>query len=197
VRLGCALAAIGLLGCDVVFRLDDLVIDDAAVPDIAIDAGEACRADYSVVSDTAPGSKYRFVNSITTWADAEADCENDSLTNITHLVVFDDLLELRGVRNYVIAEVVFETGGAFQAFAGYGRNLADDWQQFYAVTGEALPKTGPPWHTVEPNNGSGGTPEPVVFFSREYDLMDAPTTFTGTYVCECDHRSVTKVFTLD
>jgi len=189
--------ALALAGCDVVFRLDDLKVDDGGTPDIAIDAGEACRADYGTVSDTPTRSKYRFVNTYLTWKEAEADCENDSATNITHLVVFDDEAELRGVRNFVIAEVVFETGGAFQAHLGYGRNLADDATEFYAVTGEALPTSGPPWQLNEPNNGMGGAPEPVVWFSREFDLVDGPTTFMTVYVCECDHRPVTNMFTLD
>jgi hypothetical protein len=190
-----------LASCDYVFRLDRVERVDAPID---IDAGEACRADYAAVDNAPLRSRYRFVTDFVAWPDAEADCEDDSATTITHLVVFDeidaDIDELRAVRNWVIAKRVEETGvGGFDAWAGVGRDAVSPTPlQFYAVTGEAMPQMGPPWETNEPNNGAGaGTNEPVAWFNDDFDLLDGPTTLRLMYVCECDHRAVTMHFTLD
>ena len=177
------------------FRIDHVGPSDAVVD--GADAAEVCRADYAPITDGQIGSQYRFVNTSLTWEDAELDCENDALTNIAHLAVLDDMLETTAVRNYIIAKVVAETGGYFEAHVGYARNLDTDPAQFFAVTGEPVPATVPPWNMNEPNNGAGtGIPEPVVWFSRDQGLIDGPTTFQARYVCECDHRPVTPRFML-
>ena len=81
--------------------------------------------------------------------------------------------------------------------AGYARDTGSDPTQFYAVTGEAVPLTVPPWNANEPNNGGGtGTEETTVWFSFYDDLVDSPYFAEQAYACECDHRPVTKTFTL-
>jgi hypothetical protein len=188
----CALA-----GCDYLFNIDHVgpVPIDAPIID-GVDATEGCRADYETVDGAPPASKYRFVNTNATWENAELDCENDGLTNITHLAVLETPTEVIAVRNYIVEKVITQTGGQFEAHVGYARDLTGEWNRFFAVTGEEIPATAPPWKVGEPNNGLGAQEEPTVRFTRDSDLLDGPTTLEVTYVCECDHEPVRRTFVL-
>lgn len=188
------IVVVAVCGCDVVFRIDRVPRMDAS---IEIDAGEPCRADYEMVNNAPPDSRYFFSDMFLSWAAAEEDCEDDSITGITHLVVIDDLTELRAVRSFVIAKRIEQTGvGGFDAWAGHARDAASAMPlQFFAVTGEPLPASGPPWELNEPNNL--GSNEPVVWFNDHFDLIDGATSLRLQSVCECDHRPVTQQFVLD
>ncbi|HEY5921880.1 MAG TPA: C-type lectin domain-containing protein [Kofleriaceae bacterium] len=201
-RLVLALGGCVLSGCDLLFSLDhvekrsDAPVSSDGLID-SVDAGEPCRADYEVVAGAPPTSRYRFVNTMRIWEAAEAECEDDSLGDITHLAVLDDPNEMHAVRNYLIAKLFMETGGFFHAHVGYARNIGDAANAFYAVTGAAVPATRPPWAPNEPDNGGvPGTGETITWFGRDEDLVDGPPTYEERYVCECDHLPVTKMFTL-
>lgn len=188
-------SVVGLGGCDALFNLDHLpdrgdarTIDartiDAPMLDSALDApeGEACPPNYTTIANGPVGSTYRFVGSYDVWSVAEADCEKDTSTPVTHLVVLDDAAETTAVVAYL---------NQSPTHAGFARNVAGDPQMFFAVTGAPVPLGTPPWAVNEPNNGGGA--EPVTWFSY-YGLVDGPTTYTLTYLCECDHKPVTMKF---
>lgn len=190
---------VGLGGCDSLFNIEHIpdpdrgdarTIDappiDGAQLDAAVDAPEACPPGYMTIPNGPVGSTYRFVGSYDVWNIAEADCEKDTSMRVTHLVVLDDDAETAAVVAYLSQS---------PTHAGFARNVADDPQQFFAVTGAPVPLGSPPWGLNEPNNGGGGAPEPVTWFSY-YGLVDGPTNYSLTYLCECDHQPVTKMFVL-
>ena len=177
-------------GCDVVFRVDHIGPSDGG----SLDAPEACPADYTVVANAPVTNLYRFVDLPQIWEVAEADCVNDSITDISHLAVLDDVVELAALRAYINAQ----TGGGFQALVGHARNVDGDPNQFFAVTGEPVPMTSPPWASNEPDNEppNGIGEETITWFEGTVDMVDGPDSLAQTYICECDHRPVALQFTL-
>jgi hypothetical protein len=188
-------------GCDGVFNLDhihshasadapiDTPVDMRDGPPIADDAPELCPVGYQNLTNVPPMKRYRYVTSPATWDVAEADCEDDATTKITHLAVFADVTEMENVKVTLGMQY-----GFIEASVGYGRDTnAADLRQFYAVTGEPLAQTTPPWNTNEP---TATTAETVVRFDSNSDLIDGPWNYSIGYLCECDHRPVTQTFVL-
>jgi len=197
------LANVATAGCDYVFRIDHVDVAHDAPPlaidarrdsqMLAIDAPESCPGNYMQVDETPASSYYRWVTAPTTWDLAEFDCENDSVTDITHLAVLDDVGEMTAVRAWIGTQ----TSDSFVSLLGYARDTGSDPMQFYAVTGAPVAKTQPPWNQTEPDNGGPmGNEETIVWFSHQDNLIDGPWTYSQMYVCECDHQRVTKQFTL-
>jgi hypothetical protein len=184
-----------LAGCDYTFNLDHIGPARDGGPDGApmfLDAPEPCPTSYKVVADTPVASRYRIVTVLQTWEVAEADCVNDSITGITHLAVFDDPTEMPALR----AEINASIANPFDAFAGYAHDTGADPRQFFAVTGEALANTVPPWNLGEPNGGTGTDEEPIVWFGSNHDFYDGGYFYQEMAVCECDHRRATRTFTV-
>ena len=188
-------ALVALAGCDKLFDLDAVPPPsaDAAIdaPPIFLDAPEPCPTSYVTYAGTPSTSRYLFVGPQSLWLDAEADCESDTRTKITHLVVFDDGDEMAAVRTGIEGQL---NGNTFAAHVGVARDFGSDLNQFYAVTGEALPLSGPPWGTNEPSNLAEET---TTRFESFADLTDQPPTAVLSHVCECDHKKAIRTFTLD
>jgi hypothetical protein len=166
-----------LAGCDLVFAPGGLPPGDAGQD------AEECPGTYVAV-DGAP-SQYRIVESpMLPWLEAEGACEADTVSGETHLVVFDDYLELAALREHMVPL------GGYTAHVGYGRDAGDQPDMFTAVTGEPLSSASNLW---EPGEPTGGT-EQVVFFTSIEDLTDGPHAMARIYVCECDGRRPTKTF---
>lgn len=184
------LALLSLAGCDSLFNLEHVDNVDTAM-DAAVDATpEQCPASYATPPNTT--GTYRYVSLSLPWDAAEADCENDTQTRISHLVVFDDIAELLAVR----AAAPFEA--PWEVSVGYARDtLAQGGvaNEFYPITSTVpLLTTSPLWAMGEPNNGLGGPEETTVFISNDTALYDAPATYPHNYICECDHRQPARVF---
>lgn len=185
----CGLCCVLLLaGCDRVFGLTDVM----ERTDASLDSAAACPDDYIAIPNTPIESRYRFSGTSFPWELAELDCENDGAPAITHLAVFDNALEMVALRDYLS----MTNAGYFIAWVGYGRDLFTDPTSFFAVTGESVPDTQPPWNATEPNNGYGAGEEPVVWFDTSHDLVDGPADYSTSFLCECDHHAVTKQFQL-
>jgi hypothetical protein len=176
------IAIVALTGCDGVFNLDHVT---DPMPDAL-----TCPDFYNPIPMGPPGVQYRLVPAATPWVKAADTCEQDQKGH-THLVVFDTSEERVAVEQYAVMLL-----GGFSLHGGYGRDTtADAMTGFVAVTGEPVPNTQPPWKAGEPNNGLGGGPEPVVWFGFQTGLLDGPLAGHDVgYVCECDHRAVTKHF---
>lgn len=174
-----ALAVVALAGCDLVFppgEFEPAVDATPPPPD--------CPPTYHLI-DGAP-SEYRIVvNPMLPWLEAEQTCNADTTGQASHLVVFDDFLELAALREDM------EPIGGFLAYVGYGRDTSDPPDRFTAITGEALSPVSNLW---EPGEPTGGT-EQVLYFSNVEDLIDGPHTIPLPYVCECDGRPPTETFT--
>lgn len=186
------LAICVLAGCDDLFNLEPIDPSDAGAQ---LDAAEACPADYVTVTNAPVTSSYRYVSLEQIWEVAEADCVNDSLTDITHLAVLEDVPEMAALHVFVETQA---GGSYFRTLVGHARNVGEDPLQFYAVTGEKTPRSHPPWAANEPDNEppSGIGEETIVWFETNLDLIDGPETLPQTYICECDHRPVTRQFVL-
>jgi hypothetical protein len=188
------IAIIALAGCDKLFDVEhvDLEIDAAIdAPPIFLDAPEPCPTSYVTYAGTPAASRYLFVGAQALWLDAEADCEGDTRTKITHLVVFDDPSEMMTLRTGIEGQL---GGNTFAAHAGAARDFGTDKNQFFAVTGEPLPLSGPPWGPSEPSNIDIET---TTRFESFADLTDQPPTNMLSHVCECDHRKAIRTFTIE
>ena len=128
---------------------------------------------------------------------AELDCENDSNTKVSHLVVFDDPSEEEALRQFIIG------GGfpTFQAFTGYARDATSQGGvpfQFTSVLGQPLDAASPLWETMvgeaEPDNGGTGGEETITFFDTYRKLADGPANAQETYLCECDGKRANHTF---
>ncbi len=180
-----------LASCDSVFGLGGRTEPDARLqPDVP---AEMCGADarYEPIADTPARSPYRIVEtSPLSWAEAFDDCRNDSMTGITHLVVFDDLIELASVR----AVSPRRPKESWYAWAGYARDHQGPALEFTAVTGQPLSTTSLLWASGEPNDGvqSPKTPTPreetiVWWADNNSGIVDGPYDWTVEgYICECD-----------
>jgi hypothetical protein len=180
-------------GCDLVYGLPDRVhVVDAAI-DVGIDAPEACPDTYNPIAGAPSSSVYRLmIGPPRDWQFAHDDCKNDS-DGITHLAVLDDVTELQKLRE----SVAIDATGNFYAWVGFARDTNADPYKFYAVTGEEVPYPSEMWQQFEPNNGNGKYEEEALWFSLDWDLVDAPWTLGMThYFCECDGRMETRQFTL-
>lgn len=180
------LAFVVLAGCDSLFNLEQVDTVDAMV-----DATfEPCPASYTTPPNTT--SRYRYVSLSLPWDAAEADCENDTQTRISHLVVFDDVAELIAVT----ASAPFER--PWEASVGYARDTVAQGgvaNEFYPVTSlRSLPLSSPLWAMSEPNNGLGGPEETTVFISHDTAMYDAPAIYPHTYICECDQQQPARIF---
>lgn len=190
------LALIALAGCDKLFDIEpvDPALADAATIDAVdspVDASRFCPTTYEVFAEAPSVSMYRWVGNNVAWASAEQDCVDDSPYPITHLVVFDRVGEMAAVRDVLDAKF-----GQFASHAGYARNVLDNPFEFYAVTGELLPQTRPPWNMNEPTGTVGAGEETTVRFESFADLVDQPWDTVLSYLCECDQRPETKTFDL-
>ncbi|HSD90634.1 MAG TPA: hypothetical protein VLB44_24085, partial [Kofleriaceae bacterium] len=187
-------------GCDKLFSIDHVDLDkDAQTADTngdaptPVDAPEACPQNYRIVQNTPLSSVYRLGSTPMSWDAAAADCNNDTLTRVTHLIVFDDIAELVAIRPFVNA------AAPWSAYVGYARDTiaqGGDPTMFTSVTGTPLSATSMLWGTNEPDNGGGpGLPEETVVFIRDdKDLTDGPDTYPFVYICECDHVPANQVF---
>jgi hypothetical protein len=188
-----SIALVALIGCDKLFDVDhvDSPSTDAQVFDVSPDASFPCPGSYIAFPEAPEVSRYRWGSPKVTWQAAELDCEDDSPFLVTHLVVFDRPGEMAVVRDTL--DGMF---GGFAAHAGYARNVLDNPYEFYAVTGEALPVSGPPWNMNEPTGVIGAGEETTVRFESFADLTDQPWDSAFSFLCECDQRPVTKTFQL-
>jgi len=172
------LFAVGLGGCANVLGLS------------SIEPPPECPLTYQTIEGGGPVSSYRYFQRAVTWAEAEADCENDAPGD-THLVVFDSTDELVAVRQ-LVTDVT-----SYNLFVGYARNFGDDPFVFYAVTGETVESGTPEWYlwqAGEPNNFNGI--ETITFIESVATMRDGEPTRTERYICECDGRPVTRTFQL-
>jgi hypothetical protein len=160
---------LGVGGCDLVFPPSALPQPDAG-PD-----AEPCPADYNPV----PGApdRYKFIESPRDWRAAEDTCLADSVTDVTHLVVFQGWSELDAVRAGV------PWPAPWDAWTGYARNSFDPPDMFTAVTGEPLSPVSNLWEPGEPT----GTVQ-AVRFDSDFDLSDAHAATMLSSICECDGR---------
>jgi hypothetical protein len=184
-------------GCDVVYGLhgrteprDDAAIADAAIDGgaDAIDAALVCPTDYSAFAGTPATSRYKIMVRPESWTYGLDDCRNDTPgSGITHLVVFDDVVERDAIQD------ALPQGGTFRAWVGYARDITGQPLLFRSVTNVALATTSSLWRTGEPDNGNA--PETVVWFSNDNDgIVDARTTDPiDGYVCECDFVPTTGI----
>jgi hypothetical protein len=189
----CLLAAVG---CDRILNLDEVKAFHDAPPEDAF-VLEDCPADYVSIAGTDPNSRYKLHTDTLVWPYAESSCEGESKTKITHLVVFDDEIEIQMV----------ETSSVIQGWdyihAGFARDACSDWMTFYAVTGGQLPYGDPRWHVNEPDGsgtcGTGATEETATWFGQNggHYVTDGPWKDMFVYLCECDHVPVSRTFTRD
>ena len=177
-------------GCDAVYGLSGR---DAAVVDTATDAIDAtheqCPADYAPIANAPAGSSYRIVEMENDrWLLGFVDCRNDTTTGVTHLVVFDDVIELEAIKRALPPPP--SKGAAWVSWAGYARPPHSDPLLFSTVTGGDISSTDPLWGLSEPNNGNGNgaKEETVVWIGNNISgLIDAPyDKVVNGYVCECD-----------
>ncbi|HUS29335.1 MAG TPA: C-type lectin domain-containing protein [Kofleriaceae bacterium] len=189
------IALVALAGCDKLFSVTHVPLHVDSGADAPL---EACpTVDYVAVGGTAQTSKYRYVSPKgLPWDAAELDCETDSLTKITHLVVFDDPSEMAAVRSLVPASPPY-----WQVFTGYARNA--DAQggipfSFTSVTGTPIEASSPIWEKVngvEPDNGGTMFPEETItFFEMTRNLTDGPASMQLGYICECDGKVANQTF---
>lgn len=176
-------------GCDRVYGLtgrtepvidgsvtDTEIVDGA--PDVIVDA-PVCPSNYTAI----PGASSRYkilVDPTRDWIYALDDCRNDTPgSGITHLVVFDDTVELDAIRQ------ALPNVASFRVWVGYGRDHDDPPFDFRSVTNVPLASSSNLWDGGEPDNGAGL--EPVVWIERVSGLVDARLDDpVDGYVCECD-----------
>jgi hypothetical protein len=162
------LPSLALTGCG---RIDfhSVPVDAAAdaVPDAAPDAGpEPCAATYTTMIGQ---SYYRFTATGTSWDIAERACEADGRGS--HLVVFDDSLEMNMVEAMVSGVVLW---------IGITDRVTDD--SFLAVIG-GRPQFLPAWQIPDPSFPGPGC---VQFDPSSRLIHDQDCATQVAYVCECD-----------
>ena len=139
---------------------------DAAVPD-AVDATviDPCAATYMMVGT----SSYRFTATGASWDVAEHACEADGRG--THLVVFDDTLEMNRVEAMVNGTLLW---------VGITDRVTDT--RFLDVMGQA-PMFLPSWQGPDPSFPGPGC---VQFNPSSRLIHDQDCSAPVGYVCECD-----------
>ena len=177
------LALLLLGGCDSLFNLEPVTLPpDAREIDAAVDAPpEACPSSYTAIGS----SSYFFVPEVSTWQAAEALCERDTVTRISHLVVFKDVAEMQAVRSAVTTPNL-----TWQVWAGYSRPMLDDTKLYYAVTGDTIDSSSPLWNAGEPNGGD----ETATFFQSTGGMIDTNRGYFLPSLCECDHNMARPMF---
>lgn len=162
------LPIVALAGCG---RIDfhDMPVDaavDAAVPD-AVDASliDPCAPTYMMVGL----SSYRFTATGADWSIAEQACEADGRG--THLVVFDDTLEMNRVEAMV---------NGIEIWVGVTDRITDG--KFLDVMGD-LPAFLPQWQSMDPAFPGSGC---VRFNPSSRLIHDQDCSTPVGYVCECD-----------
>lgn len=168
-----------LAGCDQLFGLDEVTARDAAPGEPML----ACPAGYDLQSTISP-SRYRSVQTLTTWDTALLDCNGDG--ERTHLLVLSDETE----RTDVLA-LLATRGETSSIWIGLSdRNIEDE---FFWVTAEpvGIPplRQTPPWSAGQPDNFSGNQDcvSIVGAAGQGAGLFDDGTCDSNYhYVCECD-----------
>lgn len=184
-----ALTAIAVAGCDRLLTLPafsrDASIDVA--PDVT---DEPCPASYAPLPGGPANSAYRYEPSLMTWALAETACEAATpRSHITHLVVFDDTVEIALARTLI--------ANAEMVHAGFAHDTgAADPRIFHTVTGMQIDQTSIVWDVGEPDGTSGTNEETVTWFGSSHLLVDSPYNLAFPFLCECDHHAATMTFTL-
>ncbi|HTL38971.1 MAG TPA: hypothetical protein VL326_37825 [Kofleriaceae bacterium] len=186
-------ALLTITGCDSVFSVDHVRL----TIDAPVDAVEPCPSmNYVTVNGAPPTSTYRYVpNMGFTWDAAALACKSDSMTGVTHLVVFETVGEMSAVRS-----LVPPTPPYWQVFTGYARNSNSHGGspfQFTSVTGVPLAQTDSIWETasyVEPDDGGVGGQETITFFEMTRNLTDGPADIQRGFLCECDGTPANQMF---
>jgi len=191
---------LGLLaGCDDLFNLEPIAIDDGGLSTEASDAFEsAFDPDQQCPGyDLAlyAGSRYRIISGLTTPWEAHDDCRDD-LPGISHLAVASSNAErdvlLLAIENRSLSS--WWMGGVQPVTA---TTPSDAWLW---VTGEPFDKTR--WAMYEPNDAGGEVDEVMHHYEQftvltaGYGLADlgAGSAFGG--LCECDGRSISSAATM-
>jgi hypothetical protein len=138
---------------------------DASVPDAAPDAAPICPGGYTFSAAT--GSAYRVIDTGRTWAQAEADCEDDGFG--VHLVVVNDAPENAIVDGFLTGPL----------WVGVTDRITED--SFLAVTGGTAPYLD--WNTLQPDNFFD---EDCVTVTENGRNTDIDCGSSRNYVCECD-----------
>jgi hypothetical protein len=180
------LIAVALAGCDRVLGLGPIVPD----PDAPID--EPCPADFGPITGAPPTSRYLYSAVPLVWQYAETTCEMATTTKITHLVVFDDMVEITMLGAFIQTQ-----GLAIDRHvqAGFARDTGSDPNVFFAVTGAEVDAGNPLWQMGEPN-GAPPNEETTTWFDGYHLLTDGLWSLPQAYLCECDHHPVTRTFNL-
>lgn len=170
---------VALAGCDKLFGLDVVTARDAPPGEPML----ACPAGYDLQSTISP-SRYRDVQSTTTWETANTACNSDG--ERTHLLVLSDETERLDV-----LELLANKGESQTIWIGLtDRNVED---AFLWVTAEpvGIPvlRQTPPWSPDQPDNFNGVQDCVSIVGSAASDggLFDDGTCDSRYhYVCECD-----------
>jgi hypothetical protein len=135
---------------------------DARPPDASVDA-PACPATYTAATSS---TRYRFVESITTWLGAEQDCEDDGFG--THLMVIDETAE---------EDLVDALSNASRTWIGASdRANEGTWRWVTGASSASLgstPNVDCGYYYLHPTDGTPGPQE------ADCDTANA-------YLCECD-----------
>jgi hypothetical protein len=154
---------------------------DAAV-DARIDAPTQttlCPLGYAAINGSS--TQYRIVEVNTTWAVAEADCNDDDdlvsgVTGHTHLVVVGDATEKTLLTNQSSGNTW--VGLSDEAVEGTFVWVTNENTNGFPVVGQQ-----PPWDAGDPD---GGATENCVRFKNSFDFEDKACTDSNSYICECD-----------
>jgi hypothetical protein len=172
-------------GCDGVFGLER-----AGYPaDVQV---EDCPQTYSAA--TGAPHKYRLEMELELWRDAAADCRDDSVTHITHLVTWSNRAELQALQ-----DAYGNPFASIRVHVGYARQIGApplDKMSFQAVTEGVAPLDS--WHPGEPNNlSAGGIQETVMSVSGLEALADDNPRTMRPYLCSCDGVVADRTFALE
>jgi len=140
-------------------------------PMLAIDAPAVhdCGASYMTIPNSGTSSKYRKVNTLTTWPTAKAACAADT----AYLVIPETLAEGMAVFTFV-------DPGNNSPFYWAGIEDPNNDNVWTSVLGQTF--TSPPFQTGQPTNASDESYILVGSNGRFYDWHDYGT---QEYACEC------------
>jgi hypothetical protein len=150
-------------------RYDELAGSGLAGSCVDSDVVPGCPASYEQIIVGRP-QRYRVATQLTPWADAQADCVDDSVGK-THLVVVDDNAELQGLAGLIGDDV----------WLGYTDRITEG--MFRGVT--AAPSTFSAWAPNQPDD-SGANEDCAQQRRAPAKWYDLPCTDALAYVCECD-----------